>query len=178
MYFYRFLIARIVDLDNSPVFSNAEEDDAESQKAIKELATALGLSGNLPPSQNYKTVKKVSKSSPPLSPPRPRGETSPEEPKVSSEDRTGDPKATAEPRNNQESKAKKRLSKLPSALAANFHMPRLKRNKFKGKQSPSEDDEIDNFVIIPSANNAAPHCQPPALPLGYRRSMKFDNFII
>lgn len=130
-------------------------ESTESEDTISKLAIELGLSENIASLQNFTPVQKANKTSPTASPARPRGNSK------LSQDETA----------NQESKAKKRISKLPAALGVNFHIPKLKRNKLKGKLSLSEDYETDNSGLIGSSNDDVPRSQPPPLPYGNRRRM-------
>ena len=132
------------------------------------LAVALGL-----PRKHSSPLASVPlpKTNKPSAHPRGDSKLNQEEVKANLEEKSND---LAESRNNHESKVKKRLSKLPAALAANFHRPKLKAIKDKGKQSIGEEDETDNFVIIQPISNAEPITRPPGLHLGHRRSMKFE----
>ena len=156
---------------------SAEDDNTESVKAINELATVLGLTENMPSFHNYRPVKNAHSKAPLPSPGPPRGNSklSLDESKANPEAKSSDPKSPTDVKNYQESKAMKRLSRL------HFHMPKLKKNKLKGKSSASEDDETDNFVIVPLPNDATPSCQPPDPPRRGRRSMtlylQFDNML-
>ena len=135
------------------------------------LATSLGLPKKYTSFHAFAPSPKTIK---PSAHPRGDSKLNHEDVKANLEEKSSDPPNLAESRNNQESKMKKRLSKLPAALAANFHRPKLKALKDKGKQSIGEEDGTDNFVVIQPISNATPISRPPALPTYSRRSMKFE----
>jgi len=151
-----------------------EEENSESTKAVSALATALGLSEKISSPNSFLIPPKADKSPSPTPAAHLRAtkKAIPEEGKAIFDEKPVALRNPVESRSNQESKVKNRLSKLPAALAANFHKPRLKAIKGKGKKSIESDDEVDNFVIIQEMNSAAPSTRPAAPYQGIRRRSK------
>ena len=141
------------------------------------LAADLGLSKKFSSPGMSAPLAKIKSTSSPDLPAKPRVESkvNQEGVKANVEEKSSDLKSPVESRNSPESKVRKRLSKLPGALAANFHRPKLKMIKERGKQSVGDDD--DNFVIIQPVAKEAPSVRPPALLLEPRRSMNL-RFLI
>ena len=150
-----------------------EEENSDSAKAVSRLAADLGLSEKISSPNSFLPSPRANKSPSPAPAVHPRAvpKAIPEDGKANFDEKPSDPKNPAELRSNQESKVKNRLSKLPAALAANFHKPRLKAIRGRGKKSIEGDDETDNFVIIQPIGNPAPNTRPPAPLHGIRRSM-------